>query len=84
MFVGVVLGNFDERIDQKIFHAEIIVDIETVAAETKTYEKNHDILDFRDKEGNDAMQFEIEHNYNQTKLDVKQIVANESKKDFGR
>lgn len=39
MFVGAVSDNFDERIEQKIFHAEIVVDNERVAAETKAYKK---------------------------------------------
>lgn len=34
MFVGAVSDNFDERIDQKIFHAEIVVDNEKVKSET--------------------------------------------------
>ena len=34
MFVGAVSDNFDERIDQKIFHAQIVVDNAKVAAET--------------------------------------------------
>ena len=80
MFVGTVSDNFDERIEQKIFHAEIVVDNVAVARETKAYEKIPDILDFRDKDGNDTMQFEIEQNYNQIKLDVKQIVAAELKR----
>ena len=37
MFVGAVSDNFEERIDQKIFHAEIVVDNDKVAAETKAY-----------------------------------------------
>lgn len=37
MFVGAVSDNFDERIDQKIFHAEIVVDNAKVAKETKNY-----------------------------------------------
>jgi hypothetical protein len=77
MFVGAVSDNFDERIEQKIFHAEIVVDNAAVARETKAYEKVPDILDFRDKDGKDTMQFEIEQNYNQIKIDVKQIVADE-------
>lgn len=28
MFVGAVADNFDERIEQKIFHAEIVVDVQ--------------------------------------------------------
>ena len=35
MFIGAVSDNFDERIDQKIFHAQIVVDNAKVAAETK-------------------------------------------------
>jgi len=80
MFVGAVSDNFDERIEQKIFHAEIVVDNAAVARETKAYEKIPDILDFRDKDGNDTMQFEIEQNYNQIKADVKQIVEVELKR----
>lgn len=38
MFVGAVSDNFDERIDQKIFHAEIVVDVAKVSAETKAYQ----------------------------------------------
>ena len=34
MFVGAVSDNFDERIEQKIFHAEIVVDVAKVSAET--------------------------------------------------
>ncbi|MDR0873118.1 MAG: YWFCY domain-containing protein [Prevotellaceae bacterium] len=80
MFVGAVSDNFDERIEQKIFHAEIVVDNAAVARETKAYQKIPDILDFRDKDGNDTMQAEIERNYNQIKADVKQIVADELKR----
>jgi hypothetical protein len=80
MFVGAVSDNFDERIEQKIFHAEIVVDNAAVAAETKAYKKIPDILDFRDEDGNDTMQSEIERNYNQIKLDVKEIVSDELKR----
>jgi hypothetical protein len=77
MFVGAVSDNFDERIEQKIFHAEIVVDNEAVARETKAYKKIPVIAEFTDDEGNDVMQQVIEHNYNQIKADVKQIVADE-------
>ena len=39
MFVGAVADNFDERIEQKIFHCEIVVDNEKVKAETARYKK---------------------------------------------
>ncbi len=37
MFVGAVADNFDERIEQKIFHCEIVVDNEKVKRETARY-----------------------------------------------
>ncbi|MDR0540812.1 MAG: YWFCY domain-containing protein [Dysgonamonadaceae bacterium] len=77
MFVGAVSDNFDERIKQKIFHAEIVVDNAAVAAETKAYKKIPVIAEFTDDEGNDRMQEMIEYNYNQIKADVKQVVADE-------
>ncbi|MDR0606346.1 MAG: TraM recognition domain-containing protein, partial [Bacteroidales bacterium] len=80
LFVGSVSDNFDERIEQKIFHAEIVVDNAQVAAETKAYKKIPVIADFTDDAGNDVMQQVIENNYNQIKADVKQIVAEELKR----
>jgi hypothetical protein len=77
MFVGSVSDNFDERIEQKIFHAEIVVDNAKVASETKAYKPLPVIADFMDSDGNDTMQADIEWNYNQIKADVKQIVAGE-------
>ncbi|MDR0506836.1 MAG: YWFCY domain-containing protein [Dysgonamonadaceae bacterium] len=77
MFVGAVSDNFDERIEQKIFHAEIVVDNAAVACETKAYKPIPIIAEFSDSEGNDVMQQVIEQNYNQIKADVKQIVADE-------
>ena len=49
MFEGVVSDNFDERIDQKIFHAEIVVDIAKVSAEMKVYQSISTIADFKTK-----------------------------------
>jgi uncharacterized protein with ATP-grasp and redox domains len=77
MFVGAVSDNFDERIEQKIFHAEIVVDNAKVSAETKAYKKIPVIADFTDESGNDKMQETIDANYNQIQADVKQIVADE-------
>lgn len=77
MFVGAVSDNFDERIDQKIFHAEIVVDNEKVKRETARYEKIPEIIDFRDADGNDLMKEQIQLNYDRIKQDVKQIVIDE-------
>lgn len=77
MFVGSVSDNFDERIDQKIFHAEIVVDNEKVAAETKAYKPIPVITDFTDENGKDCMRDMIHENYNRIKEEVKQIVKDE-------
>ena len=77
MFVGAVSDNFDERIEQKIFHAEIMVDNEKVKRETASYKKLPQIIDFRDGDGNDRMQEEIQANYNRVKQEVQQIVTDE-------
>lgn len=77
MFVGAVSDNFDERIEQKIFHAEIVVDNEKVKRETASYKKLPQIIDFRDEDGNDRMQEEIQANYNRVKQEVQQIVMDE-------
>ena len=74
MFVGSVSDNFDERIEQKIFHAEIVVDNEKVAAETKVYQKIPEILSFVNEQGEDKMKQEIESNYRQIKSDIVHIV----------
>lgn len=74
MFVGVVGDNFGERIDQKIFHAQIVVDNERVAAETKAYEQISIINDFLDDDGNDIMAEQIQYNYDKIKFDVGCII----------
>lgn len=75
MFVGAVCDNFNERIEQKIFHAEIVVDNATVAAETKAYKQIPVIHEFLDENGNDCMDEAIKSNYDKIKADVRRIVA---------
>lgn len=77
MFVGSVSNNFTERIEQKIFHAEIVVDTEKVKREESHYQPIPIINDFKDADGNDCMKQAIQGNYNQIKEDVKQIVKDE-------
>ncbi len=77
MFVGAVSDNFDERIEQKIFHCEIVVENAAVAAETKAYKKIPEIVNFTDADGKDTMQTEIDLNYKQIKQDVLDIVKEE-------
>ena len=77
MFVGSVSDNFDERIEQKIFHAEIVIDSEKVRQEEKAYKPIPVITDFTDSDGKDCMQEIIQENYNRIKTEVKQIIVDE-------
>lgn len=77
MFVGAIADNFDERIEQKIFHSEIVVDNERVAAETKVYKKIPVITNFVDENGVDRMKEMIKENYDRIKSEAKQIVVDE-------
>ena len=69
--------NFGEEIDQKIFHARIIVDSAKVSEEMKAYKKIPVINEFRDADGNDIIQQQIDRNYSQIKADVLQIIEDE-------
>ena len=77
MFVGSVSDNFNERIEQKIFHCEIVVDAEKVKREEKAYKKIPVITDFTDEDGNDRMKETVQANYRRIKEEVKQIVQEE-------
>ena len=77
MFVGAVADNFDERIEQKIFHAEIVVDSEKIREEMAHYSKIPIIADFVDENGEDRMQEMIQDNYNRIKAETSQIVRAE-------
>jgi hypothetical protein len=79
-FVGAVSDNFDERIEQKIFHAEIVVDTEKVKHETARYKKIPEIVDFRDTDGNDTMTEQIQLNYDRIKREALQIVSDEKER----
>ena len=79
MFVGAVSDNFDERIEQKIFHAEIVVDNEAVKKETASYEPIPIITDFKDDTPDKSkMKAEIQRNYDTIKQDVIEIVRRET------
>ena len=77
MFVGAVSDNFDERIEQKIFHAEIVVDTAKVSAEMKSYRPIPVIADFRDASGGDTMKDSIDANYRQIKQEILSLVDSE-------
>ena len=76
MFVGAA-DNFDERIDQKIFHAEIVVDVAKVSAETKAYQPIPIIADFTNENGSDSLRETTEANYRQVKQEVLSLVDSE-------
>ena len=77
MFVGAIADNFDERIEQKIFHAEIVVDNERVKRETAKYQQIPVITNFVDKDGVDRMKEMIKENYDRIKDETRQIVDDE-------
>ena len=77
MFVGAVSDNFDERIDQKIFHAEIVVNSAKVSAEMKTYQPIPIIADFINEDGSDNLKETIEANYHKVKEEILSLVDSE-------
>jgi len=79
-FVGAVADNFDEKIEQKIFHAEIVVDHVKISAEEKAYRKIPIINDFKDRNGNDIMMQQIQRNYDQIKADAQAIINEEMRR----
>ena len=76
MFVGAVADNFGETIEQKIFHAQIVVDNEAVQKETAAYQPIPEISSFLDENGNDTMEEQIRANYRQIKQDIVELVEN--------
>ena len=74
MFVGAVSDNFDERISQKIFHAEIVVDSAKVSAEMKAYQPIPVIVDFTNKDDSDNLKETIEANYRKVKEEILSLV----------
>lgn len=77
MFVGAVSDNFDERIEQKIFHAEIIVDVAKITAEAKAYQPIPIIAEFLNEDGSDSLRETIEATYKCVKQDILSLVASE-------
>ena len=77
MFVEAVSDNFDERIEQKIFHAEIVVDVAKVSAETNAYEPIPIIAEFTNEDGSDNLRETVEANYKRVKQEVLNLVDSE-------
>ena len=77
MFVGAVSDNFDERIEQKIFHAESVVDSAKVSAEMKAYQPIPIIAEFTNEDGSDNLKETIEANYHKVKQEILSLVDSE-------
>ena len=77
MFVGAVSDNFDEHIEQKIFHAEIVVDVARVTAEAKAYQPIPVIAEFLNEDGSDSLSETIEANYKCVKQEILSLVESE-------
>ena len=83
MFEAVFTENFNERIEQKIFHCEIVVDADKVKREESAYKNTPVITDFTDADGNDRMKETVQANYRRIKEEVKQIVQEELERIAG-
>ena len=77
MFIGAVSDNINERIEQKIFHAEIVVDVAKVSAETKAYQPIPVIAEFLNEDGSDSLSETIEANYKRVKQNILSLVESE-------
>ena len=77
-FVGAVADNFGEEIDQKVFHAKILVDVARIKREEEAYQPIPDITSFANSttEEDETEQI-IRANYNAIKADIATMVVSE-------
>lgn len=69
-FVGAVADNFDQQIERKLFHAQIVVDAEKVKKETKNYVPIPPVLDWSEEKMKQAVQ----NNYTRIKEEITNLV----------
>lgn len=74
-FVGSVADNFDQKISQKIFHAEIVIDLEKIKHEAKKNVKIPTIINFTSTQ---EMKEIIESNYYKVKQEISDLVDAET------
>lgn len=74
-FVGSVADNFDQKISQKIFHAEIVIDLEKIKHEAKKNVKIPTIINFTSTQ---EMKEIIENNYYKVKQEISDLVDAET------
>ena len=84
MFVGAVSDNFDERIEQKIFHAEIVVDIAKATAEARAYQPIPVIAEFLNEDGSDNLSETIEANYKCVKQEILSLAETKEQNKFSK
>ncbi|GAQ14834.1 putative mobilization protein BF0133 [Myroides odoratimimus] len=80
MFVGAVSDDFFQKIKQKFFHAQILIDSDRIKNQEMNYKKIPTLTSFTDYKGNDHLDRAITDNYNQIKKDVELLVKNEIKR----
>ena len=80
MFVGAVSDDFSQKIKQKFFHAQILIDSNRIKSQEMNYKKIPTLTSFTDYKGNDHLDRAITDNYNQIKKDVELLVKNEIKR----
>ena len=74
MFVGAVSDNFDDRIDQKIFHAEIAVKHRQSFWRNESLSAHSHHAEFTNEEGFDNLKETIEANYKRVKQEVLSLI----------
>ncbi|MFD0700114.1 conjugal transfer protein MobC [Myroides pelagicus] len=80
MFVGAVSDNFNEKIHQKIFHCEIVVDHKKVSQQERNYKPIPIITSFTNSNKEDLLDKAIEDNYYKIKKDIQNLIKSEIKR----
>jgi len=73
MFVGAVSDNYSERIEQKIFHCEIVVNKDRATTNAKDFSQIPEIR----SDSKEILDKHIRDNYHNIKLQVSEILENE-------
>ncbi|WP_414654694.1 conjugal transfer protein MobC [Hymenobacter sp.] len=74
-FVGAVADNFGEEIEQKVFHARIVVDAAQTTREQQAYQDIPEMANFTDSQtGQDRTEEIIKANYRRIKEEIGNIV----------
>lgn len=80
MFVGAVSDNFHQKIPQKIFHCQILVDTQKQTREKDNYKNIPTLTSFTNYKGESLLDKAILDNYTKIKKDISTLVKNELKR----